>query len=427
MSLPRYPKYKGSGVDWLGEVPEHWKVRRLKWLCKIQTGDKDTVEAVEEGQYPFFVRSQIVERINSFTFDCEAVLTAGDGVGVGKVFHYHDGPFDFHQRVYMLNNFSGIKGIFLFHYLRENFYKVALEGGAKSTVDSLRMPLFLNFAVAVPSHSEQVAIATFIDFESTKIDALIAEQRRLIELLKEKRQAVISHAVTKGLNPEAPMKDSGIEWIGQVPKHWEVKPFRSCIDFQEGPGIMAADFQDEGIPLLRISGAQNHWATLEGCNYLHPDRVRERWKHFRLEEGDLLISASASMGTVCEIGPDTVGSIPYTGLIRLRGIGGKMIKSFVRYVVVSEQFITQIDLLKAGATIQHFGPTHLSQMTIVRPPIEEQESIAAHIDYETACLDHLTIEANRAIDLLQERRAALISAAVTGKIDVRGLATEDAA
>src|ERR1017187_1723844 len=90
-------------------------------------------------------------------------------------------------------------------------------------------------------------------------------------------------------------------------------------------------------------------------------------------------------------------------------------------------FITQIDLLKAGATIQHFGPTHLSQMTIVRPPIEEQESIAAHIDYETACLDHLTIEANRAIDLLQERRAALISAAVTGKIDVRGLATEDAA
>ena len=154
------------------------------------------------------------ERINSFGIDCEAVLTAGDGVGVGRVFHHHVGPFDFHQRVYMMNNFRQVSGRFLFHYLRESFYKVALEGGAKSTVDSLRRPLFANFIVAVPPADEQCAIVGVVEREIAKIDTLIAEQRWLVELLREKGPAVISHAVTKGLNPDAPMKPSGVEWFG---------------------------------------------------------------------------------------------------------------------------------------------------------------------------------------------------------------------
>ena len=218
MSFPRYEHYKESGVDWLGEVPEGWEIKRLKFLCNVQTGDKDTVNAIEDGEYPFFVRSQTIEHINSFTFDCEAVLTAGDGVGVGKVFHHYTGKFDFHQRVYMMNNFRFMSGKFFFCYLSSMFHKVALEGGTKSTVDSLRMPLFMNFEFFVPPLPEQQTISAFLDRETAKIDELVAEQERLIELLKEKRQVVISHAVTKGLNPAAPMKDSGIEWLGDVPE-----------------------------------------------------------------------------------------------------------------------------------------------------------------------------------------------------------------
>ena len=179
-----------DSASWLGDVPEHWEVRRLKFRCDIQTGDKDTVDAVEDGAYPFFVRSQTVERINSFTFDCEAVPTAGDGVGVGKVFHYHNGPFDFHQRVDMLNKFRNVSGPFVFHFLKENFYNVALEGGAKSTVDSLRRPLFTNFTVPVLPAEEQRSIVAIVDRETGKIDSLVAEQRRLIELLKEKRHVI---------------------------------------------------------------------------------------------------------------------------------------------------------------------------------------------------------------------------------------------
>ena len=187
---------KDSGIEWLGEVPAHWEVKRLKFLCDVQTGDKDTVNAIEDGQYPFFVRSQTVEHIDSFTFDCEAVLTAGDGVGVGKVYHYVNGKFDFHQRVYMMNNFRYVSGKFFYRYLATLFHKVALDGGAKSTVDSLRMPLFMNFGITVPPADEQGAIVSFIEIETAKFDALTAEAQRGIELLKERRSALISAAVT---------------------------------------------------------------------------------------------------------------------------------------------------------------------------------------------------------------------------------------
>jgi type I restriction enzyme S subunit len=187
---------KPSGVEWLGDVPEQWRVLKLKFICKVQTGDKDTENAVEGGLYPFFVRSQTVERINTKSHDCEAVLTAGDGVGVGKVFHHHKGPFDFHQRVYMMSDFVSVSGRFFFHYMRENFFKVALEGGAKSTVDSLRRPMFMNFPVCVPPQAEQDAVVVYIERESSKFDTLTAEAQRAIDLLQERRTALISAAVT---------------------------------------------------------------------------------------------------------------------------------------------------------------------------------------------------------------------------------------
>jgi len=221
-----YPEYKDSGVEWLGEVPESWTVKRLKHISKIQTGSKDTVNAISEGKYPFFVRSQTVERINSIGANCEAVLTAGDGVGVGKVYHYYKGKFDFHQRVYMLNEFSNVLGKFVYYYLSANFYKVALEGNAKSTVDSLRLHQFRNFEFVLPNINTQKAILYFLDHETGKIDTLIEKQQRLISLLKEKRQAVISHAVTKGLNPDAPMKDSGVDMLGKIPQHWDTRVVR---------------------------------------------------------------------------------------------------------------------------------------------------------------------------------------------------------
>lgn len=187
---------KQSGIDWIGEIPSHWNIRRLKFLAKIQTGDKDTENAKEDGLYPFFVRSQTIEKIDSFTHDCEAILTAGDGAGVGKVFHYYKGPFDFHQRVYMLNDFKNVTGKYLLHYFKENFFKVALGGGAKSTVDSLRRPMLTNFPVAFPDIPEQESIVRVVEQKASEFDQLILEARKATELLQERRSALISAAVT---------------------------------------------------------------------------------------------------------------------------------------------------------------------------------------------------------------------------------------
>jgi len=194
---------KPSEVDWIGAIPTHWETKKLRYLCDIQTGDKDTENLVADGEYPFFVRSQTVEKIDSYTFDCEAILTAGDGAGVGKVFHHYQGRFDFHQRVYMMNNFRGVSGAFLFHYLRENFYKVALEGGAKSTVDSLRRPVFTNFPVCVPPIPEQRAIVAHLDAATAQFDALTAAVERALALLQERRTALISAAVTGQIDVRA--------------------------------------------------------------------------------------------------------------------------------------------------------------------------------------------------------------------------------
>ena len=187
---------KDSGVEWLGEVPEHWGIVRLRYLCKIETGDADTVDSNEDGSYPFFVRSPNIEKINRYTHDCEAILTAGDGVGVGKVFHYFDGKFCAHQRVYIFRQFEGVQGKFFFHYLKELFLRVVLEGTAKSTVDSLRRPMIADFLMTVPYIEEQSIIAEFLDKETAKIDNLIAESTNLISLSKERRSALISSAVT---------------------------------------------------------------------------------------------------------------------------------------------------------------------------------------------------------------------------------------
>lgn len=191
---------KPSGVEWIGAVPRHWTVKRLRYLCLIQTGDKDTVDAIDDGEFPFFVRSQTVEHIDSFTFDCEAVLTAGDGVGVGKVFHHYVGKFDVHQRVYVMYRFKNILGRYLYYFLKEQFYKVALEGAAKSTVDSLRRPMFTGFPVSLPPLEEQRSIVAHLDAACAKLDDLTTAAEAAIARLTEYRQALISAAVTGKIN-----------------------------------------------------------------------------------------------------------------------------------------------------------------------------------------------------------------------------------
>ena len=208
---------KDSGVPWLGEIPKHWEVRRTKTIAHIKTGGRDTAHRVDAGIYPFFVRSQTVERINSFSFEGEAVLTAGDGAGVAKVFHHFIGRFDYHQRVYKFSNFERVSGRFFYRWLQSTLRFEALDASAKSTVDSLRLPLLQNFPTVVPPADEQAAIVEFVERNSLSIERVVSRLEREITLLREYRTRLVADVVTGKLDvraaaaalpEEAPLEDA---------------------------------------------------------------------------------------------------------------------------------------------------------------------------------------------------------------------------
>ncbi|MCQ6250791.1 restriction endonuclease subunit S [Streptomyces malaysiensis] len=306
------------------------------------------------------------------------------------------------------------------HLGTSSFLATQAPNVRERSVDFRNWSTFARIPLVLPPADEQRAIAGYLDRETARTDTLIEEQQRLIDLLRERRGTVISTAVARGLDETVALKDSGLPGAGPVPAHWEVMPLRYTMSFQEGPGIMAADFRDDGVPLLRVSSVRTARSTLEGCNYLDPDEVDRRWSHFRVDLGDLLISASASMGTVSEVTEETAGAVPYTGIIRIKP--GCMHKDFIRWFVVSGEFIDQVDSLKTGSTIQHFGPTHLAQMRVALPPADEQRRIAAYLDEQVAKIDRLIAETERFIELAREHQSALITTAVTGQIDVREVA-----
>lgn len=188
---------KDSGVPWIGEIPEGWRKIRLRYLCDISTGNKDTVDQNPDGIYPFFVRSPIIEKIDSYSFDGEAILMAGDGVGAGKVFHYFTGKFDYHQRVYNLHNFVNyISGKYLFYYLKVNFIRKIEEATAKSTVDSVRLPMLLDFPIVLGNIQEQLFIVHYLDAKCAEIDTLIAQKQALLDKLAEYKKSLIFECVT---------------------------------------------------------------------------------------------------------------------------------------------------------------------------------------------------------------------------------------
>jgi type I restriction enzyme S subunit len=278
----------------------------------------------------------------------------------------------------------------------------------------------------LPSPQEQTTIATFLDRETAKIDALIAEQERLIALLAEKRQAVISHAVTKGLDPTVPMKDSGVEWLGAVPEHWEtgaLKHFWSVTDCKH----VTAEFVDEGIPLASIREVQSVYVDLSNAK-----KTTEEFYVLLTEggrkpiPGDIIYGRNASVGEAAMVSEAHEKFAMGQDVCLLRSTDFHDTR-FMHYQLRSLVVIEQLEVLMVGATFRRINVDNIRTFIVGIPPFEEQISIADYLDKESANFHALMNEARRAIDLLKERRSALISAAVTGKIDVRGLAGKEAA
>ena len=213
---------KDSGIIHVGDIPKHWEMRRLRFLCSITTGNQDTQDADIDGLYPFYVRSPIIERSLKHTFYGEGVLMAGDGAGAGRIFHHAFGKYAVHQRVYRFFNFSKIQGRYAYHFLNNLFYTEMDKGSSQTTVPSVRLPMIMNFCLSLPPLDEQKGITKYLDCKCEEIDALTADIQAQIETLEQYKRSVITEAVTRGINNAAVLKDSKVFYIDMINFEWDV-------------------------------------------------------------------------------------------------------------------------------------------------------------------------------------------------------------
>ena len=440
MNFPRYPKYKDSGVEWLGEVPEHWEVLRTD---SVLGTCRSTINAdALSGQTVFHYSIPVVQETgdgqleDGTDIDSGKLVVSEPQVLVSKLNPRKGTVCIAHPRdvltvcssefVPLLPRSTDIR--FVWYVVQSENYRTRLESLVESATKSHQRAApsdIYRLMWAFPPQNEQAAIATFLDVETAKIDALIAEQQRLIELLQEKRQAVISHAVTEGLNSDVPMKDSGIEWLGEVPEHWDVGKLGHYLLESPCYGVLVPDFDPNGIPMLRINDLTESRVDRDELTTISR-LLSDQYTRSIVCEGDLVISVVGQIGVTRVIGPELAGVNLSRNVARIQ-FTNRMCARFARWLFASNQFQHYTDLTCVGTAQLLLNMSSITAFVTVCPPFEEQAAITNFIDSRTAQCEMLEAEATRAIALLQERRSALISAAVTGQIDFRGLAGSEAA
>lgn len=453
MSFPRYPAYKDSGVEWLGEVPKHWRVLRIKHLLKnLEQGWSPQCESIPVDS-PDEWGVLKVGCVNGGVFNAaenkalppelEPIPDLGiraadllisrantrELVGSAAVALVDHSNLMLCDKLFRLRfDASVCSPHFIASYLSTGKVRGQIElaaSGASSSMLNIGQSTILEMAVALPDSTEQVAICDFLRRETTKIDNLMAEQEKLIALLKEKRQAVISHAVTKGLDPTVPMKDSGVEWLGKVPQHWEVTHLkRFCLEITDGAHI-SPDTEGGVYHFISTKDLSGETIDFEGALLTSESSYEYLLKTgCRPSLGDVLFSKDGTIGRTVVVRDDREFVVA-SSLIIIRPDTSVLDAEYLNLLCKSFLVATQVESFVKGAGLPRLSIQNLLKVLGVFPPIGEQEEIAAFLLGKLTQFDALIEEAQHAIDLLKERRTALISAAVTGQIDVRGLIKEE--
>ena len=434
-----YPAYKPSGADRLGDIPTHWDVRRLKYLATVNDetlpentdrgleiayvdiGNVDSVKGITGMEHLVFedapsrarrivrqgdviistVRTYLkaIARIESMSTN----LIVSTGFAVIRPRHSHDGFI-----AYALSSPYFVERV-VAHSVGVSY--PAINASELACLD-----------VGFPSISEQCAIAAFLDRETAKIDALVSKKERLVELLQEKGTALISHTVTKGLDPNVTMKESGVEWLGKIPAHWEVKRLKHLakkIGSGKTPKGGAERYVDDGVMLLRSQNV--HFGELQLTDVAYIDiETDNEMPGSRVREGDVLLNITgASLGRTCiaRLGGKDANVNQHVCIIRTDQQQDD--SEFLAYSIESQSLQDQIFNNENGVSRDALNFEQIGDLVFARAAIVEQEIIVSFLDQETAKLDTLIAKVQKAIELLKELRTALISAAVTGKVDVR--------
>jgi len=431
----KYPKYKDSGVEWLGDVPKHWDVKRLKFIANILNGYAfdsniympEGIPIIRIGDVKNPINWEEVKRVpeemlkSLFRFQVLKgdVLLALTGATIGKSAVYNcDEVALLNQRVGIIRA-SQINQRFLLYIIQSNIFTKFIDylcyGGAQENIGKGDIGSIYS---GVPSKTEQQAIADFLDRRTGEIDELIAKKERLIELLREKRTAIISHAVTKGLNPDAKMKDSRIDWLRKVPEHWEVKRLKRISKrIQTGctpPTAQEYYYEDGTISWYGPGNFGDDLILGEASKLINESAIKDGVARLFEAGSTMIVAIGATIGKVGYIDEPASSNQQITAVApNIAEVLGKFLAYQLKRL---EQVLKGI---APNTTLPIMDQQKIGCLMVANPPISEQQAITDFLDRETSKVDVLIAKVTKVIEKLKEYRTALISAAVTGKIDVR--------
>jgi type I restriction enzyme, S subunit len=423
-NIKPYPSYKPSGIAWLGEIPSHWEVRKLKFVDYVNMGQSPNSEDcnMDKIGLPFlqgnaeFGKFHPIPKLwcvnpNKIAQKDDILLSVRAPIGA---INFAKEKTGIGRGLCAITACKTQIGYLYYSLLNQN--KELNSIGTGSTFKAISVDDVRNINLIYPTISEQTAIAHFLDYKLHKIDRFIRKKKKLIGLLNEQKAAIINDAVTKGLDPTVLMKDSGIEWLGGVPKHWEIGKLK-YLTSKIGDGIHATpEYDDNGtIPFINGNNLIKGKINITDRTRLVNSKEYEKYK-IELKIGSLLISINGTIGNLAFYQGEDVVFGKSSAFIELKS---DIEKEFLYYVLQSEYISRYFTSTFMGSTINNLSLHAIRNTTIFLPPLSEQKSIVIHIEKETALLNQTINTIEREIGLVQEYRTTLIAEAVTGKIDVR--------
>ena len=437
-----YPEYKNTDEVWLGDVPTHWRDIKINRLSLIKRGASprpidDPKYFDADGEYAWVRIADVTACDTYLETTPQRLSTLGASLSVklepNELFLSIAGTVG----KPCINKIKACihDGFVYFPEYKENIkflYYIFAAGEAYKGLGKFGTQLNLNtetvggIKVGLPCLEEQQKIASFLDHETAKIDTLIAKQEKLIELLKEKRQAVISHAVTKGLNPDAPMKDSGVEWLGEVPEHWGKVAFKQFIKTRKGVAFSTSDFCDSGIRVVKASDIKH--LSLRKSDVFLPETFTKKYPKAYLNQGNIILSTvgstpdvkNSAVGQIAMVPKELDGTLLNQNTVVFDPTVEAIDRNYLFLLLQTRAYRDHLDLHAHGTANQaSLNVADMLDFKCFIPSIDEQHQIAEYLKQFLRTISDLETKAISAIELMRERKTALISAAVTGKIDVR--------
>ncbi|MCU8028171.1 restriction endonuclease subunit S [Shewanella sp. SM73] len=432
-----YPEYKESGVDWLGEVPRHWNKIKFKWILKEKTKtsnpllpagsisfgevvykNEDNLSPETKFSYQEVLKDELLINPLNLNFDLKSLRTGLSKINVvvstGYIVIHVSESLDKNYIRWVMHQFDVA-------------HMKTLGAGVRQTINFTDIA---NSFVYLATDIEQQKIAHFLDHETAKIDTLIDKQEKLIELLKEKRQAVISHAVTKGISykgqPNAPMKDSGVEWLGEVPEHWVKIAFKKVIKTRKGVAFSTSDFCDNGVRVVKASDIK--LLSLRQSDVFLPINFIKKYPKAYLTQGNIILSTvgsspdvkNSAVGQIAMVPKELDNTLLNQNTVVFEPIDKKIDRDYLFFLLQTTAYRDHLDLHAHGTANQaSLNVADMLNFKCFTPPLNEQKHIAVHLYKFLEIVSTLETRVINAIQLMQERKTALISAAVTGNIDVR--------